>query len=183
MGPVVSGLCRPSSAPRIAFAVFLMSFVTCLSSAWAQTFTPTGNMNIARLTHQATLLLNGDVLVSGGQGDSLIAIAQAEVFHPASGTWSITGSNIVARIEHTSTLLQDGRVLVVGGVGANASCSSNASAEAYDPVLGTWSLTGPLPATVGSGPAAVRLLDGRVLVSGGGTAAAPSSTRPLCSIR
>jgi hypothetical protein len=50
-------------------------------------------MNIARETHQATLLLNGDVLVSGGQGPSLVAIPQSEIFHPATGTWSVAGSN------------------------------------------------------------------------------------------
>ncbi len=164
----VAQMSRTPRVPRIAFVAFLLSFLIGLPSAWSQTFSPTGNMNIARQSHQATSLPNGDVLVTGGQGSSLIAIAQAEVFHPASGTWSITGSNIVARMEHTATLLQDGRVLVVGGAAGNAFCSSSASAETYDPVLGTWSMTGSLPETVGSGPTAVRLLDGRVLVSGGG---------------
>jgi hypothetical protein len=54
------------------------------------------------------------------------------------------------------------------GVASYFSCTSDATAETYDSVAGTWTLTGDLPAIVGSGSVAVRLLDGRVLASGGG---------------
>src|SRR5207247_1487243 len=84
------------------------------------------------------------------------------------GTWSLTGSNVIRRFDHTATLLADGRVLAAGGVSAVDECTSNATAEIYDPANGRWSLTGRLPSPVGTGHIAIQLLDGRVLVAGGG---------------
>lgn len=49
----------------------------------------------------------------------------------AAGTWSATGSMATARDFHTATLLPTGKVLVAGGEGPLA------SAELYDPALGT----------------------------------------------
>ena len=80
----------------------------------------------------------------------------------------MTGSNLSARHDHTSTLLPDGRVLVTGGVDAYANCSTNATAETFDPATGNWSATSSLPSAAGTGHTATRLLDGRVLVVGGG---------------
>jgi Tol biopolymer transport system component len=142
-----------------------------ITIAPAPTQTPTtvatGSMQFGRVSHQATLLADGLVLVSGGQSGGA-AIAQAELYNPATGTWSLTGSNVIARFDHTATLLQDGRVLAAGGVSSNGDCTSNVTAETYDPAKETWSLTGRLPSPVGTGHIAIRLLDGRVLVSGGG---------------
>ena len=43
------------------------------------TWSPTGSLNVGRVFHTATLLLNGKVLVSGGSDSRLGAIASAEV--------------------------------------------------------------------------------------------------------
>jgi hypothetical protein len=51
---------------------------------------------------------------------------------------------------------------------SSTACTSNATAELYDPSTGGWSPTKGLPVVVGIDASAVRLLDGRVLVSGGG---------------
>jgi Bacterial Ig-like domain (group 3)/Kelch motif/Galactose oxidase, central domain len=66
------------------------------------------------------------------------------------------------RYLHTATLLSDGRVLVSGG----SNGPILASAEIYDPMLGTWSLTGSMN-TARAYHTATLLSDGRVLVSGG----------------
>ena len=75
----------------------------------------TSSMSVARSCHSATLLPNGKVLVAGGQGSDFNALASAELYDPASGSWTATGSLNTARGAHTATLLPNGMVLVAGG--------------------------------------------------------------------
>src|SRR6266480_2125005 len=77
-------------------------------------FVSTGSLATARFAYTATLLPNGKVLVAGGS-DSNSILARAELYDPASGTWSATGSLATARAYHTATLLPNGKVLVAGG--------------------------------------------------------------------
>ena len=60
------------------------------------------------------------------------ALTSAELYDPASGTWSATGSLNTARDQHTATLLPNGMVLVAAGDNGGAL----ASAELYDIGLG-----------------------------------------------
>ena len=60
------------------------------------------------------------------------ALSSAELYDPASGTWTATGSLGTARDAHTATLLPNGKVLVAGGNNGPAL----SSAELYDPGLG-----------------------------------------------
>src|SRR5262249_3890200 len=84
-------------------------------------FSPTGAMAAVRYFHTATLLPNGQVLVAGGRycyfttADFCSPRANAELFNPASGTWSTTGSMANARVFHTATMLPNGIVLIAGG--------------------------------------------------------------------
>jgi len=80
------------------------------------------------------------VLVAGGFGSNGVS-ASAELYNPASGTWTATGSLNTARAFHTATLVQNGMVLVAGGSDGNAIL---ASAELYEPASGTWTATGSL---------------------------------------
>lgn len=107
---------------------------------------------------KVSLLPSG--LVVGGFDDE--AIATAELYDPATGTWTYTGSLGAARFAHTATLLPDGKVLVSGG----ASHTPLASAELYDPATGTWTSTGDLIAGRYFHSATL-LPDGKVLVAGG----------------
>ena len=59
-------------------------------------FEETGSLATARERHTATLLPNGKVLVAGGYNDSG-HLASAELYDPASGTWTATGSLATAR--------------------------------------------------------------------------------------
>ncbi len=56
-------------------------------------------------------------------------LASAELYDPASGTWTATGSLATARYRHTATLLPNGKVLVAGG--DDNSAVDLASAELY----------------------------------------------------
>ena len=80
-------------------------------------------MATARSSHAATLLPNGRVLIVGGS-DGDHALASAELYDPATGTFSSAGSMSKARDGATATLLPDGRVLICGG---------SADAEVYTP--------------------------------------------------
>jgi hypothetical protein len=128
------------------------------------TWSFTGGVNLTRFWHTATLLQNGKVLVVGGASapdDS------AELYDPSTGTWSMTGSVHTGRYGHTATLLQSGLVLIAGGSDDGDLDSALASAELYDPVTGTWSVTGSLHE--GRLSTAVLLPNGKVLVAGGYT--------------
>jgi Galactose oxidase, central domain len=131
-------------------------------------FTLTGSMMFAPQGHAATLLSNGDVLVTGGENSSG-ALATAEIFDTTSGAFALTGSMGTARSGHTATLLGSGKVLVVGGADTNG--NAIASAEIFDLASGTFSFAGSMEEPR-EGHTATLLNDGRVLVAGGGSATA-----------
>src|SRR5216117_1431123 len=62
------------------------------------TWSSTGSMAIGRFSFTATTLQNGKVLVARGATDTEIATATAELYDPATGTFSATGSMHDARV-------------------------------------------------------------------------------------
>jgi hypothetical protein len=120
----------------------------------------TGSMAEPRVSHTATLLPDGRILVTGGGIETYTATA--ELFDPATGRWTPAAPMHEARSFHTATRLPDGRVLVAGGTVE----TRQPSAEIYDPTTDTWTETAPMTEPRGQ-HVAVLLLDGRVLVAGG----------------
>lgn len=57
----------------------------------------------------------------------------AEIYDPATGTWTAVPSMAYSRRIHTSTLLQNSKVLVVGGARSGENVF-HATAEVYDPL-------------------------------------------------
>ena len=129
----------------------------------------TGSLETSRSGHTAVLLADGKVLVAGGTNYSdynLYWLSSAELYDPATGTWSTTGSLEIERSAHTLTLLVDGKILATGGAHWTTYQDSIAITEVYDPKTGIWSLADPLE-TARWGHTATPLPDGRILVVGG----------------
>ena len=131
------------------------------------TFAATGSLNTARLYHTAALLNNGMALIAGGTGspNTLIPLAGAELYNPATGIFTATGSLNTARHRHTATLLNNGTVLIAGG-SAGFSAIALGSAELYDPATATFAATGSLN-TARQYHKATLLNNGMVLITGG----------------
>jgi hypothetical protein len=122
-------------------------------SAYAELYDPatgrfaaTGSMTSRRVWHSLTLLPDSTVLAAGGETDFCSgnycafagSVRSAELYDPASGTWTPTGEMTALREVHTATLLNDGTVLMAGGVsygGIGVFYGGTASAELYTPAV------------------------------------------------
>jgi galactose oxidase len=86
----------------------------------APTWEWTGSMAYKRRHLNATILADGQVLVTGGTSgtsfsDEGSAVHVAELWDPGTGKWTPMASSSVSRVYHsTSLLLRDGRVLHTG---------------------------------------------------------------------
>ncbi|WP_327281435.1 MULTISPECIES: kelch repeat-containing protein [unclassified Streptomyces] len=148
------------------------------------TWTPTGTLATARKGHQATLLLDGGVLVTGGDMRGFrdedwaydpYSQWTTERYDPAAGSWSADADMPWGRSHHRALRLKSGAVLVLGGTDDSSLAVGYQNAVLYDPDARSWSAGFPM-AEGRWAPAALALPDGRVLVMGGLTysgAAAP----------
>ena len=135
------------------------------------TFSKTGSMGSARTDHTATLLADGEVLITGGMGCSpsrscshvsgsaIEQLASAELYDPSTAKFSRTGSMSASRAYGTATILTDGRVLVAEGADGPTQ-----TAELYDPKTGKFLRAAKEPAF--DNAKATRLANGKVLVTG-----------------
>lgn len=131
---VTGGASTNSTAPTKTAEIIDLNAST---PAWRWT----GPMRYARKHGNATLLPDGTVLVTGGSSstafnDAAGAVLAAELWNPASGTWTTLASAKVPRIYHSSALLlPDGRVLSVGGGRPKAKNGGvhNENAEIFEP--------------------------------------------------
>src|SRR5271167_3176096 len=111
-------------------------------------------MNAGRAEHTATLIsgcncpADGQVLIAGGvTGTQGFTLRSAELYDPASGTFTATGAMKATRARHSATLIASGplagNVLIAGGA-SDESGGDVATAELYDPVNGQFTMTGAM---------------------------------------
>ena len=139
-------------------------------------WTPTGDLHAARAGHQAAVLGDNRVLITGG-GSGVgpacaasypnctiaVSVSSSEIYDPAAGMFSTTGDLTQPRIAFTLVSLPSGKLLAAGGAADNQSLST---AETYDTSTGKWAGTGAMSAKRFY-QAATLLGDGHVLVVGG----------------
>ncbi len=132
------------------------------------TWSRTGDFAAARTGAQAVTLADGRVLVVGGSGPDSgePLVATAEIYDPATATWTSAGSLGLGREDFSLVALPDGGALVVGGFVGGDAPATTASTERLDPRSLTWSSAGAM-GVAATNPTAVLLGDGRVLVAGG----------------
>ncbi len=129
-------------------------------------------MNVARLGHQTTRLLDGTVLVSGGWTGSVAsptATAATEIFLFVSNTFTPASSMQQARAFFGSARLPSGGqvVAVGGGHGAITNPTALDTIELFSPSTGLWST---LPQTLSQSRHNAGVLEmghGKVIVTGG----------------
>ncbi|RMD63592.1 hypothetical protein D6833_05475 [Candidatus Parcubacteria bacterium] len=153
---LIAGGCEAKNCERRTAA-------TELYQPASNAFIRVGNLLTGRVSHSATRLPDGRVLIAGGWAPDGIT-ATAELYDPTTRTFSPTGSLVTARASHIAVLLQDGRVLLVGGEDGNQ--RPLATAEIYHPATGQFTQTSRMHQPRSS-HVAVLLKDGRVLVTGG----------------
>ncbi len=129
-------------------------------------WTPVGGMVTPRFEHTSTELADGRVLIAGGLGyeqGKVQPVAAAELFDPATGTFTRAASMQEPRTDHAAAAIEGGLVFVLGG---DSGRSAIASAEVYDAARGTWSKAASLR-QARRGHSATVLGDGTVVVVGG----------------
>jgi hypothetical protein len=130
-------------------------------------------MTAPRVSAAVITLNDGRVLAAGGWNRCGIIYGSAELYDPATQTWTATGDLNVPRYAAAPLLLPDGRVLLAGGIG-DLPYPALDSVEIFDPATGTWSLTGSMLTKrywtgedYSSRGDLIQLADGRILAAGG----------------
>ena len=144
------------------------------------TWTSAASMANTRDEGTLTLLPNNLLLAVGGFNNSTNSSnnvnSSAEIYNPATNTWSPAASMNAARGLQTATLTPSGQVFVSGGEGPTSNLSS---AEIYNPSSNSWSSVAPM-ATSRYFQSATLLPSGQILVAGGNSAST-SGTSQLIS--
>ena len=159
--PAGPGPSTTSNASRSAAAT-KRSFRASIKAASHDDERTTAELNIARKAHTATTLLDGRILIAGGENSSG-EVEDSEVYDPNPGSFSLSAKLNIARANHTATRLADGRIIIIGGHNRDGSLKST---EFFDSQSNSFS-PGPSLVRARSGHTATTLADGRILIAGG----------------
>lgn len=145
----------------------LVSDKTHILDINANIITESDTMTYTRYGHGQSLLLDGNVFVSGGTDINNNILNSCEIYYNGNKQWNLISNLPNGIMNHAQVTLKDGTIMIIGGKSNIESATSNV--QVYTPVsqqYGTWS-TGPklnIPRTVHT---ASVLPDGKVLVCGG----------------
>jgi N-acetylneuraminic acid mutarotase len=139
----------------------------------ANAWTPAANkMSVKRAQLPNAVLLNdGRVLVVGGLASP--SSANADLYNPATNSFSAASAMGSARGAPAAILLPGGKVLVAGG--ADGSGSPLSSAEVYNPASNSWANTANSMSSPRIAPTISLLPNGKVLIAGGESQTTPST--------
>ncbi|QIL19864.1 kelch repeat-containing protein [Thermomonas sp. HDW16] len=125
-------------------------------------FSRAGAMRMPRHKHDAVLLPEGRVLITGGADhrDDRGVYSSSELFDPKTGSFIAGPEMKLGRYKHggSSLVLPNGKVLVSGGA---------PQAEIYDPTSRVFRLVPGKPRMAGQFSAAAPISGGEVLITGG----------------
>jgi len=139
------------------------------------TWTTVPALNVRRALHSAALLPDGRVLVAGGRTcnqappavcNFTFVTTSAEIYDPATNTWTPTANMNVPRHTTNAARLPDGRILIPNGFWGQG--DPRREGEWYDPATGAWTLT-ELTETTHARQGAIELSDGKVVIAAGFT--------------
>ncbi|MGQ0508588.1 MAG: kelch repeat-containing protein [Myxococcaceae bacterium] len=127
----------------------------------------------ARDSYTVTTLLNGRVLVVGGEDSN--PHDESSLYNPVTNTFTAITPIPGIRLDHRAVLLPDGRVLVAGGTN---NVTDLTTAYLYNPTAGTWTSVGPT--LTGHTHGTMTLLpNGKVLYVGGESGGSPTNAAEL----
>jgi hypothetical protein len=159
--PIAPG--APSCRVRVSWDADRVSYPALVDPLWSSA----AELSEARDSFASFVLPDGRVLVAGGlSGAPTEPIASAELYDPASDSWSVTGSLLQARSSFTLSARASKGGVAVLAVGGAAQQGALSSTELYDEGSGLWSPGPELPAPY-AGHAALRFDDGDLLIAGG----------------
>ncbi len=144
-------------------------FSTEIYNPLTEQFSDSASMVVRRSDHQAALLPDGRVLITGGVTFNACRVTDpqdsAEIVDPAAGSSTLLASHMCSpRSSFQMVPLPDGHVLATGGYVQPGSRVATACSDLFDPVSRTFTPTPPM-SVARAGHVMVVLPDARVLTA------------------
>jgi len=152
---------------KILLSLLILFFLSY--NHFAQTFSPQfefgPDMTVARMGHYTVPLENQSILLIGGHGTSFTSLSNSELFTSNPDSFVYQAMNFPHDFGAVAEM-QDGRILIAGGAMDWGVAPGYSSAEIYDPVTASYTVTGSL-IYARMMTSAATLNNGKILVAGG----------------